>query len=177
MGRFFAACTACLLLLLLAVGGADAATASVRQLPGAAGCLVDRSVPAGRCTPVRALRGPGPFEGSNAVAVSPDGRNVYVASARSNAVAIFRRGRRSGRLSQAAGARGCIAAGGVSGCATAEVLGWPNSVAVSPDGRDVYVTSRDSDAVTVFRRDPSTGAPTQDGCVAAGGAGACAAGR
>ncbi|UGS34232.1 beta-propeller fold lactonase family protein [Capillimicrobium parvum] len=153
------------------------ASGALRQLSGPAGCLVDRSMPAGQCTAVRALRGPGPFEGSNAVAVSPDGRYVYVAAARSNAVAILRRDRRSGRLTQARGARGCIAAGGAGGCATAEVLGWPNSVAMSPDGRDVYVTSRDSDAVTVFRRDARTGALTEAGCVAAGGAGSCAAGR
>ena len=92
------------------------------QLPGRGGCLVDRSEPAGGCTRVRALRGPAPFVGSNAVAISPDGRNVYVASARSNAIAVFKRDARTGELVQSPGSAGCIATKGAGGCATALAL-------------------------------------------------------
>ena len=53
------------------------------------------------CTAVRALAGPGPFLGSRAVAIDPKGRNVYVASSQSNAIAVFRRNARTGRLTQA----------------------------------------------------------------------------
>jgi DNA-binding beta-propeller fold protein YncE len=60
------------------------ALGSLSQLPGPSGCLVDRSKAGGRCTRVRALRGPAPFLGSHAVAVSPDGKNVYVASSGSH---------------------------------------------------------------------------------------------
>jgi hypothetical protein len=60
---------------------------TLAQLPGASGCLVDRSVPRAGCRSVRALRGPAPFLGSEAIAISPDGRNVYVASSASNAIA------------------------------------------------------------------------------------------
>lgn len=60
------------------------------QLTGPDGCLVDRSARAHGCQPVRALQGPAPFLGSEAVAISPDGRNVYIASSRSNASASFR---------------------------------------------------------------------------------------
>src|SRR5829696_2379135 len=64
---------------------------TLAQLAGRSGCLVDRSTPRRGCRPVRALGGPAPFLGSNAVAISRDGKNVYVAASRSDAIAIFRR--------------------------------------------------------------------------------------
>ena len=60
----------------------------------------------------RALKGPGPFMGSRAIAVSPDGRHVYVASSKSDAIAIFARDPQTGALAQAEGKGGCIAAKG-----------------------------------------------------------------
>jgi DNA-binding beta-propeller fold protein YncE len=127
------------------------------QLPGQRGCLVDPSAAAKGCGKARALQGPGPFMGSRAVAVSTDGRNVYVASSRSNAIAIFRRNPGSGALSQPAGAAGCIASKALEGCARAIGLGGVNSLALSPDGRNLYATARGSDAVTAFHRNTSTG--------------------
>ena len=151
------------------------------QLPGAGGCLVDRSRSGTRCTAVRALAGPGPFLGSRAVAIDPKGRNVYVASSQSNAIAVFRRDARTGRLTQASGTGGCIAAGGAGGCARARGLVGPNSVAVSADGRNVYATSLQSDAVAVFARNATTGALTQArdgrGCLSSTATSGCTAGR
>jgi len=140
------------------------------QLPGSSGCLVDRATPRRGCEPVRALRGPGPLLGSNAVAVSPDGNNLYVASARSDALAVFRRNRATGQLTQVAGPAGCVAASRAAGCGLAVGLVGPNSVAVSPDGNNVYATSVNSSAVTIFQRNQTTGALTQlpgpAGCLA-----------
>jgi DNA-binding beta-propeller fold protein YncE len=154
---------------------------SLGQLGGARGCLVDRSAPKPRCGTARALMGPGPFMGSRAVAVSPDGRNVYVASSRSNAIAVFRRNPKTGALGQPSGAAGCVAAKGASGCGKAIGLNGPNSVAVSADGRNVYATSRGSNALTAFRRDRSTGAlhqlPGAAGCVSGVPLPGCAGGR
>ena len=130
------------------------ASGTLAQLPGSGGCLVDRSRSGAGCTAVRALAGPGPFLGSRAIAIDPKGRNVYVASSRSNAIAIFRRDGRTGKLTQASGTAGCIAAAGAGGCARALGLVGPNSVAVSADGRNVYATSLKSDAVAVFTRNP-----------------------
>jgi DNA-binding beta-propeller fold protein YncE len=131
------------------------------QLSGLRGCLAARSAPTKGCGRARALEGPGPFMGSRAVAVSADGRNVYVASSRSNAIAVFRRNPGNGALSQPAGAAGCIASKAGEGCARAIGLGGVNSLAVSPDGRNVYATARGNDAVTAFRRNSSTGALRQ----------------
>lgn len=139
------------------------------QLSGSSGCLVDRSAARAGCKSVRALHGPAPFLGSEAVAISPDGRNVYVASSRSNAIAVFKRNAHNGRLTQGTGVAGCIAEKGSGGCASGIGLEGPNSVAVSPDGRNVYATSLNSNAIDVFARNASTGALTQASASTGGG--------
>ena len=143
---------------------------TLMQLSGSGGCVVDRSATArAGCAVVRALRGPGPFRGSQAVAISPDGRNVYVAASDANAIAVFARDARTGALRQRPGTAGCIATAGAGGCASARSLTGPNSVAVSGDGKTVYASSFRSDAVAVLRRNRATGALTQakgrSGCV------------
>jgi DNA-binding beta-propeller fold protein YncE len=131
---------------------------TLTQLQGKGGCIVDRSSKPGTCAVGRGLKGPGPFMGSEAVAVSPDGRNVYVASFGSDAIATFSRNPKSGALVQPKGTAGCISAKGSAGCAKVAAFDGPNSVAVSPDGRNVYATARDSSTLLTFARNPKTGA-------------------
>jgi hypothetical protein len=45
----------------------------------------------------------------------------------------------TGDLSQPAGAAGCVSEDGTGPCADGHALDRPNSVAVSPDGKSVYV--------------------------------------
>lgn len=161
-------------------GGHPVAPRSTRlgtivQLPGQAGCLVGGK---GKghlgCAHARALQGPGPFMGSRAIAVSPDGRDVYVAAAKSDAIAVFHRNRATGALKQPGGKGGCVAAplaGGKSaeGCGIALGLVGPNSIAISPDGAYVYATAREGASLTSFRR-LKTGAlkqlpPSSSGCI------------
>jgi DNA-binding beta-propeller fold protein YncE len=143
---------------------------TLTQLAGKRGCLVDRSAKAGSCAQARALNGPGPFMGSRAIAISPNGKQVYIASSKSDAIAIFTRDHQTGALAQARKAAGCVAVKRAYGCAGAIGLDEPNSVAVSPDGRNVYATSRAGNSVTAFARNPKTGAlrqlpPPLAGCI------------
>jgi DNA-binding beta-propeller fold protein YncE len=151
------------------------------QLPGTRGCLAAPSKASSQCKPVRALQGPGPFLGSRAIALSPDGKNVYVASSGSDAIAIFARNTRKGGLAQGKGVAGCIALSAASGCEAATGLDGPNSVAVSPDGANVYATSLESDSLTAFHRDQRTGALSQlpggSGCISGLPVPGCAGGR
>jgi DNA-binding beta-propeller fold protein YncE len=160
---------------------ANANGGALVQLAGNEGCLVDHSKPIAGCGIGRALRGPGPFMGSRAIALSPDGKNVYVASSGSDAIAVFKRNRRTGTLRQPKGPAGCVAARGASGCGAAIGLDGPSSLAVSADGRTVYATARASNSISAFRRDPKTGALTQlpasAGCISGLPVPVCAVGR
>jgi len=102
------------------------------------------------------------------VAVSPDGRNVYVAAMQSGAVVTM--ARMGGVLRQT----GCVAAAALLGCATAPALLGADVVVVSPDGKNVYAGAFGEAAVSVFARDPSTGALTPSGCIAESNPGVCA---
>jgi 6-phosphogluconolactonase (cycloisomerase 2 family) len=104
-----------------------------------------------------------------AVAISPDGQHLYVAS-RGNAVAVFARNALTGELAQLGGAAGCIAeAGDGVTCTNGTALVGLRAITVSPDGKSVYIGARDGDAVVILARNPMTGALTQlsgpAGCV------------
>lgn len=91
------------------------------------------------------------LDGPRSVAVSPDGRHVYVAS-RDGTIAIFERNAESGRLRQLGVARNGEA--GIAG------LDDPSNVIVSGDGANVYATSETPPAVVAFARDAETGTLT-----------------
>lgn len=150
------------------------------QLTGKAGCLKAKPVKRSNCTPARALKGPGPFMGSNAIAISKDGKFAYVAASTSDAVVVLARNKKTGVLSQPKGRNGCVANNGKSGCRKAIGLDGPNSLALSSDGKSLYVTSRDSNSITVFNRNKRNGSLSQvagaQGCVAGSTITGCASG-
>jgi DNA-binding beta-propeller fold protein YncE len=166
---------------------AETSEGALEQLPGRLGCLAQGKASKKLCGKARALKGAGPGVGSRAIAISPDGRNVYVAASGANAIAVFDRSRSTGALSQPKGKAGCVSsiighAKGAQGCGLAIGLNAPNSVAVSPDGKNVYATSRDGASVIAFHRNRITGQlrqlpPSVSGCVSGLPIPGCTAGR
>ncbi|MBS1845060.1 MAG: YncE family protein [Actinobacteria bacterium] len=160
---------------------------SLEQLPGRLGCLAEGKASKKLCGKARALKGAGPGVGSHAIAISPDGRNVYVAASGADAIAVFDRSRATGALSQPKGKAGCVASvlgkvKGAQGCGLAIGLDAPNSVAVSPDGKNVYATTRDGASVIAFHRNRVTGQlrqlpPAASGCISGLPIPGCTAGR
>lgn len=84
-----------------------------------------------------------------AVAITPDGRNVYAVGPGGNAVAVFGRDPSTGALTEIEVQRDGV--GNVDGLAYAAAL------AISPDGGFVYVAGSRDDAVAAFARDAATG--------------------
>ncbi len=123
-----------------------------------AGCIADTGDIAGCGTTQQGL------DGAQDVAVSPDGKSVYVASFDDDAIARFDRNTTTGALTGA----GCIAdTGDIAGCGTTQQgLNGTYGIAVSPDGKSVYVASFDDDAIARFDRNTTTGALTGAGCIA-----------
>jgi DNA-binding beta-propeller fold protein YncE len=156
----------------LAILDRNPQTGGLSQPQGRAGCISEDGS-GGDCQDGSALFGAG------GVAVSPDGESVYVASSRSNAVAIFDRDPQTGGLTQPGGTAGCISEDGSGGdCVDGKALAGAFDVAITADGASVYATSRDSDAVVSFGRDPATGSLTENGCISESGTGGdCLDGR
>jgi 6-phosphogluconolactonase (cycloisomerase 2 family) len=132
----------------------DPRNGGLRPLPETRGCV--QSLPGNGCPAVAGM------EGASAITMSGDGRFVYVASALSGAVRGFSRDRATGVLSPLLGSGGCISSGEhASGDTPCEVkvpqLAGARSLALSPDGRELYVAAFDPGAVVVLRRDPTSG--------------------
>lgn len=148
---------------LLALGSAATASAAVGDL-SFRGCLAnDASQGCGDIVNA-------PLDGPTGVAVSPDGRSVYVASGTAASVSTFDRAA-DGSLSF----RGCIADDSLQGC-----VELPNSplegtsrVAVSPDGGSVYLTAGFGNSVSHFSRS-SDGGLTFQSCIADDATDGCA---
>ncbi len=90
--------------------------------------------------------------GAEGIALSPDGTSVYVTGANESAVAVFARNTTTGLLTLQSVIRDGV--NGVDGLAA------DNEIAISPDGRSIYVTGFSDNAVAVFARDTMTGALT-----------------
>jgi DNA-binding beta-propeller fold protein YncE len=89
----------------------------------------------------------GGLNGGGSVALSPDGSQIYVAGSTDTAMAVFTPDAAGVTFTQAARAFFLRRVG----------LDGAISVAVSPDGANVYVAANDDDAVSAFARDPVTG--------------------
>lgn len=94
----------------------------------------------------------GVHDATNAVS-SPDGNFLYVRSRTDQGVAVYARDSVTGTTSRVAFYEDGV--GGIDG------LAGSGDLAISPDGANVYTTSRDEDALAVFTRNAVTGLLTQ----------------
>lgn len=145
-----------------------AVSGALQQKPGFDGCISQTVRLRNTCRRAHAMRAP------IDLAISPDGRHVYVAAMASDSVAILTRDARSGQLSQSRGRSGCVSRAKAGSCARARALDGPHGITISADGRNVYVVAYSAanlgaGSIVVFDRDPHSGALTQKagaaGCV------------
>ncbi len=124
----------------------------------AVGCFRDlESSSVGGCTPVQGLdRGYG-------VAVSADGRSVYVASAVDDTLTSFDRDTTTGSLTWT----GCWRDNTLSatGCTSVPGLDGARGVVLSSNDTNVYVASGEGDALAAFSRDKDLGTLGFVGCM------------
>jgi DNA-binding beta-propeller fold protein YncE len=112
-----------------------------------------------------------PLDGANGVAVSPDGKSVYVASYYGDSIGYLFRSTVSGQLAW----DGCLNNDGTESCGNAPgaPLDGASGVAVSADGKSVYVASFGSDSVSHLSRSIATGQLAWDGCLNSDGTESC----
>jgi sugar lactone lactonase YvrE len=114
-----------------------------------------------------------PLDDTTDLAMSPDGRSLYVTTFYGDGVGYMLRNPSDGKLSW----DGCVNDDGAEGCVNVpgEPMDAASSVAVSPDGRSVYVGAGIGDSISQLRRNAVTGALTWEGCVNNDGSQNCVA--
>jgi len=117
-------------------------------------CYVKDTTPG--CTQVTPLTQP------YAIAVTPDGKFVYVSAQGSDAVIVLSRDKKTGKLTK----KSCVGRSSAGGCAhPVNPLNHPQGLAISKDGKFVFVAVRVDDAVIAFTRNKNTGALSKANCV------------
>lgn len=147
----------------VAVFRRSSSTGELTQPAGTAGCVAHQG--AEGCASGDGLIG------ADSMQVSPDNKNLYVASGVGSSIAIFKRNTGTGRLSQLAGIAGCFTdrQRNLGRCNVGIEIDQPEGITVSPDGKTVYVGSFASSSITVFDRTEFTGTLVQragtNGCI------------
>jgi hypothetical protein len=159
-------------------------TGALHQLAGRSGCVsLDGSSEDGphTCANGRQIdTGDG-----HSIAISADGRFLYsgsqleIASDHAGGVAIFKRNRKTGKITQLKGKAGCVSYKGLSEdgphtCAQAREVDLSNGVQLSRDGRFLYsMNYGDIGGIAIFHRSKRSGKLHQlkgkNGCITSSG--------
>ena len=148
---------------------------TLKQHPGKSGCFSGDGSSEdgpGTCTKARDL-GTGD---ATSIAISSDGRSLYVASQKTGigGIAVFKRSVKTGTLHQLKGSAGCVTASAHAGCAIAREVDETSNLQITPDQKYLYASDYNgTGGIAIFRRNAKTGALHQlkgsDGCVTADG--------
>jgi DNA-binding beta-propeller fold protein YncE len=152
----------------LTVFSRNAATQAITQLQCVPQTLAAKS---GLCHEGTAFAA---LEGAHSVAVSPDGKFLYATGYFAGSVMgfnIVQSGPNAGKIGSAVN---CLWGGASGECAQTAGMSSPNGIALSADGRDVYVAMFNG-GITALRRDPLSGVLSFNQCFTQGGGGGCAA--
>jgi DNA-binding beta-propeller fold protein YncE len=147
----------------VAVFKRSSSTGELVQPNGTAGCVAHNG--ADGCASGDGLIG------ADSMQVSPDNKNLYVASGVGSSIAIFKRNPKTGGISQLSGIAGCFTdrSRNLGRCNVGIEIDQPEGITVSPDGKTVYVGSFASSSITVFDRTAYTGTIVQragpNGCI------------
>jgi 6-phosphogluconolactonase (cycloisomerase 2 family) len=132
----------------------DPATGALTQKPGGAGCISGANE--------NGCRNANGISGAFALEVSPDGKQLYVASGFTTtgavtALAIDGQGELS-QIGDGAEGFGCLRDTAGAGCTDGRALGTPQGLGFGPDGRTLYVAAHAAaGGVTALKRDPASG--------------------
>jgi len=126
------------------------AEGALEQLHGEEACISEKVTGCAKGEHIR---------GSEDLAISPDGKNVYANSYPGGASAVIEleRNQTTGALEQLTSPNECVSTETLSGCTKAEGVGGPLGVAISPGGENVYATGANENAVAAFERNSTSG--------------------
>jgi DNA-binding beta-propeller fold protein YncE len=136
------------------------------------GCVTSETT---SCAPKNETKEVATMSKPAAIAISPDGKSVYVVTQGNNNLVELSRDPETGLLTEI----GCISHESTSTCAAKEAKGLdiPYGVTVSPDGENVYVASYGDEAIVELSRNTTTGELTQlaepNNCISSTSASGC----
>jgi len=113
--------------------------------------VLERDADTGNLTWIAAYQNSTLLSGAVSLALSPDNQHLYVVAKTANNLRVYARDKSSGKLE--------LIEDKTNGVAAVDGMRLATSVAVSADGRHVYVTSSGDNAIVVFGRndDPGSG--------------------
>ena len=97
------------------------------------------------------------LDGAISLVLSPDGKNLYVTGSTDDALAVFNRNTGTGALTFVTFLKDASDDGSGN---VVDGLNGARNLVVSPDGKNLYVTGSNDNALAVFSRDATTGALT-----------------
>jgi 6-phosphogluconolactonase (cycloisomerase 2 family) len=166
----------------IAILSRDPATGALSQADDPGACVA-KSTLLGDCTGGRMPSAQS--DSAHAIAITPDGSFLFVAGSQQAVVSVFSRDAATGSLTEVSGQNGCVSANGTDAnggptCSTFGPLALPQSLALSPDGKFLYVGGNAAVGLTIFSVG-ATGTLTplapSDGCISATATAGCTVAR